>query len=91
MLWRIRSFASQNPEKNDSFARLFRLFSGSFLVVVTLAQALVIAWINEQISVTTERHDVVHDRCKRPAPGVTGRELSGTLPAEGLTQQLFNP
>ena len=91
MFWRIRSFANPKPEKNDSFASLFRLFSGGFLVVVMLAQALVIGWINEQIPVTTERHDVVHDRCKRPAPGITGRKLPGTLPAEGLTQQLFNP
>lgn len=91
MLWRIRSFANPKPEKSDSFSRLFRLFSGGFLVMVTLAQALVIGWVNEQIPVTTERNDVVHDRCQRPVPWITGRELRGTLPTEWLTQQLLNP
>lgn len=58
--------------------------------MVTLAQALVIARINEHIPVTTERHDVVYYRCRRPMPGIASREQPGTLPAEWLTQQLFN-
>lgn len=59
--------------------------------MVTLAQALVIAWINEQIPVTTERNDVVYGCCQRPVSGITGGELPGTLTAEWFAQQLLNP
>lgn len=77
--------------KKGSFSPHFCLLTGGFLVVVMLTQALVVVWIDEQIPVATEGHNVVNDGSWCPVPWIVRREQPATLAAERFTQQLIRP
>lgn len=77
--------------KKGSFSPHFCLLTGGFLVVVMLAQALVVVWIDEQIPVTTEGHNVVNHGSRCSVPWIVRREQPAALAAERFTQQLIRP
>lgn len=78
-----------SPGKSASFCGgftpFFRPLPGRLDVVVTLAKALVIGWVDKLGPVAPERDHVVGHR------GVDPFTLSGALPAERLPEELCRP
>ena len=76
--------AAETASKTSLIALLLR----SFDVVVALAEALQIVWVDEHIPLSAVRDDVVDDRRRCAVPRITRRVLPRALPAERLSQEL---
>lgn len=76
--------------KSASFLAPFgSLFKRCLPVVMMLAQALVVSWVDKQRPVATERPNVIDNSCSRSTSRISGRILPSALSAVRLPEKLL--